>query len=122
MVFIILGESFLPNNLGILQSFKIGSLIEHYQQHITESPEEISFNEFLWLHYNPSSKHENQKHDHEKLPSFDSGLSFHIIQNQIEKLEISKNIINQFLKVQFQDFKFSYIYSFSLDFFNPPKI
>ncbi len=121
IVIIILGESILPKSIGFMQSFKIVSLIEHYQVHLNETNKSISFNEFLWMHYNPSSKHENPKHSHEKLPNFDSQNSFHIIQITIEYLNLIKSNFIGFIDNKFIEFFSSYIYLFSLDLFNPPR-
>jgi hypothetical protein len=122
IVIIILSESILPKTIGFMQSFKIVSLIEHYQVHLKETSKQIAFNEFLWMHYNPSSKHDNPKHSHEKLPNFDSQNSFHIIQIIIESITLPKVNYLGLMDTNFIEFKSSYIYLFSLDLFNPPRI
>jgi hypothetical protein len=121
LAFIIFFESILPKGIGMEQSFKISELIEHYKTHLAESNGKISFSEFIWLHYNPASKHENPNHNHEKLPHFDSQISFFIFQNAINVFIILNQQSVFYNQAKFIELKSSYLFSFALDFFNPPQ-
>jgi hypothetical protein len=52
---------------------KIGELIEHYQEHKSSENQDLSFVDFLIMHYSPSSNHtKTAKHSHQNLPNFNS--------------------------------------------------
>jgi hypothetical protein len=63
--FFLLG-SFLPSNIA--EFSKLPSLINHYQHHLEEH-EQISFVDFLVMHYDAESQHLNDE-SHDDLPLF----------------------------------------------------
>jgi hypothetical protein len=55
----------------LMQLAKMPSLIAHYQHHINDENEQISFFDFLVLHYGQNSSHK-QAENHDDLPLFNN--------------------------------------------------
>lgn len=53
----------------LMQLAKMPSLVAHYQHHINDENEQISFMDFLVLHYGQNSSHK-QSENHDDLPLF----------------------------------------------------
>lgn len=119
---ILLG-SFFPN-VGAMQLAKIGELVKHYQEHVATENQELSFVDFLVMHYSSTSNHtKTAKHSHSNLPHLDS---HHVVIAYCEP--ISKSIIPSSSSTIFQSFpepNFSwqnfYHFSLSQTLLNPPK-
>ena len=108
--------------MALAESSKMAKLVEHFQEHILESGNKISFAEFLWMHYNPNSDHENDEHHHEKLPNLSLtssfvGLIFQSVNDLINPLVIT----NFALASKLPEYRNGYHYQFSLDLLNPPQ-
>jgi hypothetical protein len=58
---------FLFANTEIGEILKLPNLIHHYIEH-EESNNDISFVDFLNIHYNKNTNHSDNKHDHQNLP------------------------------------------------------
>ncbi len=68
---ILLGSLF--PNVDAMQLAKIGELVKHYQEHVTTENQDLSFVDFLIMHYSTTSEHtKTAKHSHSNLPHFDS--------------------------------------------------
>ena len=76
--FFLLG-SFLPSNIA--EFSKLPSLINHYQHHLEEH-EQVSFVDFLVMHYDAESQHLNDE-SHDDLPLFQL-VSNHFVANTQE--------------------------------------
>ncbi len=66
---IILAIHLLSGNIVFSEVTKLAFLMEHFFQH--RQTANISFTEFLWLHYDAHSKHQQETHNdhhHESLP------------------------------------------------------
>lgn len=115
-------ESLFPRGLALAESSKMIQLIGHFQEHVLESGNQISFTEFLWLHYNPTSDHENSEHHHEKLPNLNLHSSFvgFIYEGfSILTTPIFSTFGRQFVAIP--EYKNGYRFLFSLDLLNPPQ-
>jgi hypothetical protein len=120
--FLFLVESLFPRGLALVESSKLMKLVEHFQEHVLESKNQMSFAEFLWMHYNPNSNHENNKHHHEKLPNLSNsntfvGFIYESITNKISPLVSNCNLRNVLLP----EYKNGYQFIFSLDLLHPPQ-
>ena len=64
--------SLLSNNefTGLM---RMGNLITHFYHHLNEHKEDISFVEFLALHYLDQNHLQKDKHEHEELPLHNHG-------------------------------------------------
>ena len=119
---ILLG-SFFPN-VDAMQLAKIGELVKHYQEHVATENQELSFVDFLVMHYSSTSNHnKTAKHSHSNLPHLDS---HHVVIAYCEP--IFKSIIPSSSSTIFQSFpepNFSwqnfYHFSLSQTLLNPPK-
>ena len=119
---ILLG-SFFPN-VDAMQLAKIGELVKHYQEHVATENQELSFVDFLVMHYSSDSIHtKTAKHSHSNLPHLDS---HHVVIAYCEP--IFKSIIPSSSSTIFQSFpepNFSwqnfYHFSLSQTLLNPPK-
>jgi hypothetical protein len=68
---ILLGSLF--PNVDTMQLAKIGELVKHYQEHVATENQDLSFIDFLIMHYSTTSNHtKTAKHSHSNLPHFDS--------------------------------------------------
>lgn len=68
---ILLGSLFPKTDA--LELAKMGTLIQHYQEHKSVENQDLSFIDFLIMHYSTTSKHtKTAKHSHHNLPNFDS--------------------------------------------------
>lgn len=62
--------SSLISGQGISELNKISALVEHYKHHQEEhNGAELSFANFLWMHYDENSNHKNEE-NHDGLPLF----------------------------------------------------
>jgi hypothetical protein len=69
---LILTGSLFPK-IDALQLAKVGELVKHYQEHKNAWHENITFLDFLAMHYSATSKHtKTAKHSHSNLPNLDS--------------------------------------------------
>jgi hypothetical protein len=122
LLFIFLLESLFPKGLALVESSKMAKLVEHFQEHVLESGNEIGFAEFLWMHYNPNSDHENEEHHHEKLPNFSMTNSFvGFIYQSITELFGPIDISYAMLVSTLPEYRNGYHFLFSLDLLNPPQ-
>ena len=122
LLFIFLLESLFPKGLALAESSKMVKLFEHFQEHVLESGNEIGFAEFLWMHYNPNSDHENEEHHHEKLPNLSLtnsfvGLFYQSFNEYFSPVSISYALLYSNLP----EYKNGYHFLFSLDLLNPPQ-
>ena len=102
---------------------KIGELIEHYQEHKTLENQELSFVDFLIMHYSTSSNHtKTAKHSHHNLPSFNShNLTIAYCEPTFKtNIPSSEANITPFSEPNFAWQNF-YHFSISRTFLNPPK-
>ena len=68
---ILLGSLF--PRIDALEWVKIGELIQHYQEHKAIENQNLSFMDFLIMHYSTASNHtKTAKHSHHNLPNFNS--------------------------------------------------
>jgi hypothetical protein len=121
-VFLFLVESLFPRGLALVESSKLMKLVEHFQEHVLASDNQMSFAEFLWMHYNPNSDHENAEHHHEKLPNLGNsntfiGFIYESISSNISPLTSTLRLLNALLP----EYKNGYHFIFSLDLLNPPR-
>ena len=122
LAFLFIGQSFFPKGFAMSEISKVYKLIEHYQEHLSETNPDISFAEFLWMHYNPASDHNDAIHGHDRLPkiSFGSGfiaLCAPIIRNLITSL----TEVTDLRTLQTSEYKNGYYYLFFVDVLNPPQ-
>jgi hypothetical protein len=118
---ILLGSLF--PRIDAVELAKIGELIEHYQEHKAAENQDLSFVDFLIMHYSTASNHtKTAKHSHQNLPNFNS---HHAVITYCEPN--LKTIIPSF-EANFKPFSepnFSwqnfYHFSISRTLLNPPK-
>lgn len=68
---ILLGSLF--PRIDAMELAKIGTLIQHYQEHKSVENQDLSFIDFLIMHYSTTSNHtKTAKHSHHNLPNFNS--------------------------------------------------
>jgi hypothetical protein len=67
LFFYFLAISFLPNS-GVLELFKVNYLFRHFTHHQVIHHENITFLEFLALHYLDTSHQKKDAHEHANLP------------------------------------------------------
>ncbi|MFT4735660.1 MAG: hypothetical protein ACI9DJ_003331 [Algoriphagus sp.] len=121
--FIFLLESLFPRGLALTEYSKLFKLIEHYQEHVFEEPlNQIGFGEFVWMHYNPTSDHENEAHHHEQLPDLNTGntvvgLIYGSFESALNPLLSNFVLLNMLLP----EYKNGYQFVFSLDLIHPPQ-
>jgi hypothetical protein len=116
--------SLLSNNefAGLV---RMGNLVTHFYHHLNEHKEDISFIEFLALHYLDQSHLQKDKHEHEELP-----LHNHTSHCQAENFIIElSNIFEPYTYPAFignKSFNSFYIEHFFkgplLDIWQPPKL
>jgi hypothetical protein len=115
-------ESLFPKGVALTESFKIFQLVSHYTEHVCEFKDDISFGQFLWMHYNPESDHEDASHHHEKLPDFHSQTVFvSICFNPFKTwVQVSSGIeiLNRLFVSAYEN---KYFFLFSSDLLNPPQ-
>lgn len=118
---ILLGSLF--PTMDVLQLAKIGELIKHYQEHVATDNQNLSFVDFLSMHYSSTSNHtKTAKHSHSNLPHLSS---HHVVvaycESIFENIILSSSTILQ----SFPEPNFSWqnLYHFSLaqTLLNPPK-
>ncbi len=118
---ILLGSLF--PNVDAMQLVKIGELIKHYQEHVATENQNLSFVDFLIMHYSSTSNHtKTAKHSHANLPHLNS---HHAVMAYCEP--VFKSIIPS-SSIAFQsfpepNFAWQNFYHFSLSqtLLNPPK-
>ncbi len=119
---ILLGSLF--PNVESLQLAKIGELVSHYQEHQRTEKEDLSFMDFLEMHYSATSKHlKNAKHSHSNLPNLDSHNSVISYCESVFCIEFS--LTPSFPKTFYEpNFHWLNLYHFSLSrtLLNPPKL
>ena len=118
---ILLGSLF--PNVDTTQLAKIGELVKHYKEHVATESQDLSFVDFLIMHYSSDSKHtKTAKHSHSNLPHLDS---HHVVIAYCEP--VFKNIIPSsstiFQSFPEPNFTWQNLYHFSLSetLLNPPK-
>ena len=118
---ILLGSLF--PKVDAIQLARIGELVKHYQEHIAIENRNLSFVDFLIMHYSSTSNHtKTAKHSHSNLPQLGSH------QVVIAYCELMfKNIIPSsstvFQSFPEPNFTWQNFYHFSLSstLLNPPK-
>lgn len=119
---ILLGSLF--PKVDAIQLARIGELVKHYQEHIAIENRNLSFVDFLIMHYSSTSNHtKTAKHSHSNLPHLGSH------QVVVAYCELMfKNIIPSSSSTVFQsfpepNFTWQNFYHFSLSstLLNPPK-
>jgi uncharacterized protein YfbU (UPF0304 family) len=118
---ILLGSLF--PNVDTTQLAKIGELIKHYQEHVATENQDLSFVDFLIMHYSSDSNHtKTAKHSHSNLPHLDS---HHVVIAYCEPvfksiIPSSSNVLRSFPE---PNFAWQNLYHFSLSqtLLNPPK-
>ena len=118
---VLFAESLLPKGIGMEQSFKMSELVSHFNLHYKASKGNLSFSDFLWMHYSADSSHKkNNKHNN--LPNFDSNVVVAAVVlptiSQIDYLPIH-HFVEALKNITF--YKNSYSFLFSLDLLNPPQ-
>ncbi len=115
-------ESLFPKGLAMAEASKVFQLVEHYQEHVECFGDEISFVEFLWMHYNPDSKHEDASHHHERLPDLNvhSGFVGICAQQFLPTLE-PLNIVKIIPVKSIIEYSNAYVFLFIIDVLNPPQ-
>lgn len=122
MALLFLMESLFPRGLSMSEISKAYELIEHYQEHLSEVSDNISFAEFLWMHYNPASDHDDASHHHERLPKLTLGSGFiGICLPVLENFLQSKAVIKHLTSLHPVEYKNGYYYLFFIDVLNPPQ-
>ena len=120
--FVLILESLFPRGLALSEYSKLFKLVEHYQEHVLEASNQMSFGEFLWMHYNPTSDHENEEHHHEQLPDLSTstpfvGFIYESFEGTLAPLIAKFVVFNALLP----EYKNGYQYLFSLDLIHPPQ-
>ena len=118
---ILLGSLF--PNVDAMQLAKIGELVKHYQEHIATENQDLSFVDFLVMHYSATSNHtKTAKHSHSNLPHLNSHNVVIAYCEPVFKNIIlpSSTILQSFPEPNFTWQNF-YYFSFSQTFLNPPK-
>lgn len=106
-----------------LQLAKIGELVKHYKEHKNSWNENISFLEFLAMHYSTASKHlKTAKHSHSNLPNLDSHSTATLFEPTFNK-KIVLHFDAIFKVFSEPNFVWKNFYSFSIvqTLFNPPR-
>ncbi len=118
LVFVLIGESLLPNGLGISQASKIGELYNHFQEHKSEG---TSLQEFLWMHYANDSSHK-QRDEHKKLPNIQGTSGVVFISNlSLTEILYSKNVFLRENTLSSDFYKNFYVFQFQDIFLVPPR-
>lgn len=119
---LLLLESLFPSTLALAESSKLSNLYSHYLQHQTISEGSESFANFLWMHYNPDSNHEDASHHHEKLPCLNVHHAFFgAITPSLVSFAYTISEQMYILLKAVPSYSNAYRYSFSLDLLNPPQ-
>jgi hypothetical protein len=63
---VLLAESILPS-LELHELTKVSALLQHYEKHKLESPE-LTFLQFIEMHYADTEHHQQDHQNHDKLP------------------------------------------------------
>jgi hypothetical protein len=120
IIVIILAESIIPLGIGFSQDFAVGEILSHYKEHKIQSSGEISFLEFLTLHYSSDSNHRENNPD--RLPSLDGHcVSAFLFVNPVftELFQIHDSVLN-FDKIT-PGYSISYHFDFSQNLLQPPR-
>ncbi len=102
---------------------KIGELIQHYQEHKATENHNLSFIDFLIMHYSTTSNHtKTAKHSHQNLPNFNAHNSVLAYCEPAFKANIpsSEAHFKPFFEPNFAWQNF-YHFSISRTLLNPPK-
>lgn len=117
---ILMAESLLPRGAGLSQDFKFGEVVAHFQIH--QDCDNISFSDFIWMHYAAESTHKQQQH-HDNLPCLDShhllfAISHHFHFTKFTTAYHVVELENLFISHYHNWYNFLYTY----DFLNPPRV
>lgn len=122
MSLVFLLESLFPKGMALTESAKMFDLMGHFQEHMLESGNDMSFAEFLWMHYNPDSDHENEEHHHERLPNLSLQSAFvGIIYESFNAIVSPVLAISFDSEITLPEYKNGYFYLFSLNLIHPPQ-
>lgn len=98
---------------------RIPNLISHYKHHTQEEKEQLSFSDFLKIHYIDTSSHKEEE-SHEELPLFSSCFAhYHVLVVQ-EQMDWAFSMLVQSLE-HTDSYRFHYSYCASVSIFQPPK-
>ncbi|MEA5256958.1 hypothetical protein VB264_04120 [Arcicella aquatica] len=120
--FVIFVGSLFPK-ADALQLAKVGELVKHYNQHKNSWNENISFLEFLAMHYSATSKHfKTAKHSHSNLPNLNSHNTTTLCEPTFDK-KIVLPFVAIFKVFSEPNFVWKNFYRFSIvqTLFNPPR-
>ncbi len=118
---ILLGSLF--PRINAMELAKVGELIEHYQEHKSAENQDLSFVDFLIMHYSTASNHtKTAKHSHHNLPTFNSHHAIITYCESAFKANIPSFEANfkPFIEPNFSWQNF-YHFSISRTLLNPPK-
>ena len=122
MATLFLLESLFPKGIALTESSKFFELVQHYTQHVQEFKDDISFMDFLWMHYNPESTHDDASHHHEKLPNFHTQTAFAGLCTTFYKVWANQSTGIEILgKLPVSIYENKYFFLFSSDLLNPPQ-
>lgn len=118
---ILLGSLF--PRIDAMELAKIGTLIQHYQEHKSVENQDLSFIDFLIMHYSTTSNHtKTAKHSHHNLPNFNS---HHTVLTYCETnlKPIIPSFEANFMPFSEPNFTWQNFYHFSISrtLLNPPK-
>lgn len=99
---------------------KIPQLIGHYKHHVIDEGEQISFYDFLVLHYDENSKHK-QEEEHSNLPLYSHCFS-HCLTVLVTSLAQPEFAQYFTLETLHTPFNFNYIFIGTSGIFQPPKL
>ena len=122
LAILLFAESLFPKAIALSESAKFFQLVSHFLEHVQEFKDDISFSQYLWMHYNPESDHEDASHHHEKLPNFHSQTVFFGICSAVFRLWVKEsNGIELLGKLPLPIYENKYQFLFSSDLLNPPQ-
>lgn len=121
IVVVVLFESLIPRGLGFSKDFAIGEIVSHYLEHQEEADGDLSFLDFLSLHYASDSDHRDQHPD--ELPNIDGSTiaTFLILQADFG-LSLSNLLSFTFLDLNPTSYSNTYCFKFAQDFLHPPIV
>lgn len=107
--------------MAVGESAKLFKLIEHYKEHRDDPKQSINFIEFLSLHYNPDSSHEDESHHHEQLPNLHAvAITIWTISQAFVYTSLI-SLVSYELPESHMAFLNSYHFLFTWDILNPPQ-
>ena len=118
---ILLGSLF--PNVDAVQLAKIGELVKHYQEHIATDNQNLSFVDFLIMHYSSTSNHtKTAKHSHSNLPHLDShNVVFAYCEPVLKSIIPSSSTVLQSFPEPNFTWQNLYHFSHAQTLLNPPK-